>query len=119
MDDLDRLIDRLDRAGDELGDGAHKLLKATTHRTEALGKANAPVRTGLLRSSFTSDFDGGPHSNVIRGETGPTADYSHFVHNGTSRQAPNPFLDRAADVTEPAFYAAAEALAAQIGGADG
>ncbi|HEY0697190.1 MAG TPA: HK97-gp10 family putative phage morphogenesis protein [Micromonospora sp.] len=119
MDDLDRLIDRLDRAGDDLGDGTHKLVHATTHRTEALGKVNTPVRTGALKNSIGSDFEGGPQSNTIRGETGPDIEYDVYVHGGTSKQPPQPFMDRAADVTEPLFYAGAEALAARIGGADG
>lgn len=119
MDDLDRLIDRLDRAGDELGDGAHKLVRASTLRTEALGKVNAPVRTGALRGSITSDFGGGPNSNTIRGETGPTVDYAPYLEHGTSRMAPQPYMNPAADVTEPLLYAGAEALAAKVAGADG
>lgn len=112
-DGLDRLADDFDRAGDELHGYADKLVRGSTLRAEALGKANTPVRTGFLRSSFTTEFDSGP--NRVSGETGPEASYSHFVHNGTSRQAPNPFLDRAADVVEPQFYAAADAIAAKLG----
>lgn len=114
MDDLDGLADDMDDAGNGLGVGVHRLVRASTLRTEALGKANAPVDTGFLRSSFTTDFEGGPADSRITGETGPTANYSHFVHGGTSRQAPNPFLDRAADVVEPQFYAGAEQLAGQV-----
>lgn len=114
MDDLDRLADDMDRAGDGLGRDAYTLVHASTLSAEALGKANAPVHTGFLRSSITSEFDGGPRDNRISGETGPEASYSHWVHGGTSRQAPNPFMDRAADVVEPQFYAAAELLGGQV-----
>jgi len=112
VDDFDRLADDMDDAGDRLDRDMRVLVRASTLRTEQIGKAGAPVRTGHLRSSITSDFDSGP--NHIIGETGPTASYSHFVHNGTSRQAPNPFMDRAADVVEPMFYAAADVLAGQV-----
>lgn len=114
MDDFDRLADDMDDAGNKLGRDVYALVRASTLRTEQIGKAGAPVRTGHLRSTISSDFDGGPGSDVITGETGPTASYSHFVHNGTSRQAPNPFMDRAADVVEPQFYAAAEQLGGQV-----
>ncbi|MDG4792009.1 hypothetical protein O7626_40045 [Micromonospora sp. WMMD1102] len=110
MGDLDALAADFDAAGDELGRQVYALVRASTLRTEALGKVNSPVRTGFMRGSITSEFDGGPGSSTMRGETGPTANYSHYVHDGTSRQAPQPFMDRAADVTEPEFYAAAETL---------
>ena len=112
VDDFDRLARDMDGAADKLMDRADRLVRASTLQTEALGKANAPVLTGFLRSSFTTEFKRGPNSS--RGETGPEAEYSGFVHDGTSRQAPNPFLDRAADVVEPQLYAAAEALSAGI-----
>ncbi|MFG2046139.1 hypothetical protein ACGFIW_01745 [Micromonospora sp. NPDC048935] len=114
MDDFDRLADDMDGAGVELGRNVHGLVRSSTLRTEQIGKARAPVLTGLLRSSITSDFNGGPGSDVISGETGPNVSYDHWVHNGTSRQAPQPFMDQAADVVEPMFYAAAEALGGQV-----
>lgn len=112
MDDLDRLADDMDDAGDHLHRKADALVRASTLQTEALGKAGTPVRTGFLRSSITSDFDSGP--TRITGETGPRTSYDVFVHNGTSRQPPNPFMDRAADVVEPQFYAAAEQMGGQV-----
>lgn len=108
MDDFDRLARDLDRAPDDLADRADQLVRASTLRTEALGKAGTPVLTGFLKSSITSEFE--RTDDTSQGETGPEADYSHWVHDGTSRQAPNPFMDRAADVVEPQFYAAAEQL---------
>lgn len=114
MDDLDALARDFDDAGDELGRKVHGLVRASTLRTEALGKANAPVRTGFLRSSITSEFEGGPGSDVIRGETGPNTNYDIYVESGTSRQAPQRFMGRAADVTEPEFYSAAEALGGRV-----
>ncbi|MEU8158042.1 HK97-gp10 family putative phage morphogenesis protein [Micromonospora sp. NPDC048986] len=115
MDDLDRLAADFESAGDELGAAVHKLVRVSTLQAEALGKAGANVRTGAMRASITSDFDGGPGDDVIRGETGPTVSYAHFPHDGTSRIAPNPFMDRAADVVEPQFHAGAAAIASTVG----
>lgn len=114
MDDLDALADDLDDAHARLGRDAYDLVHASTLRTEAGGKARAPVLTGFLRSSITSDFDGGPGSSVISGETGPAASYSHFLEHGTSRMAPQPFMNPAADVVEPQFYAAADLIAGRV-----
>lgn len=112
MDDFDRLADDMDDAGDKLDRDMRVLVRASTLRTEQIGKAGAPVLTGNLRSSITSEFDSGPAH--ITGTTGPNTSYDIFVHGGTSRQAPNPFMDRAADVVEPQFYAAAEQLGGQV-----
>jgi HK97 gp10 family phage protein len=112
VDDLDRLARDMDRAPDDLADRADKLVRASTLQTEALGKATANVDTGFMRASITSEFERTADRSM--GETGPTAWYSHFPHDGTSRIAPNPFMFRAADVVEPQFYAAAEALGASV-----
>lgn len=114
LDDLDGLALDMDDAGSRLGVAADKLVRSATLRTEALGKARAPVDTGFLRTSITSEFDGGPGSARIVGETGPEANYAHFVEGGTSRMAPQPFMGPAADVVEPQFYAAAEQIAGRI-----
>ena len=110
MDDLYRLAHDLDRAADGLRDKAYEVVRDATFRTQQLGKANAPVLTGRLRRSIASSMRSGP--DRVEGETGPNIHYDIHVHNGTSRQAPNPFMDRAADVVEPQFYAGAEAIAA-------
>lgn len=68
------------------------------------------MRTGFLRSSITSEFE--TTGSTVRGEVGPGAHYAGYVHFGTSRQSPQPFLYSAADIVEPRFYAGAEAIGA-------
>lgn len=114
MSGLDELASDLDNAGAGLGADVYNLVHASTLRCEALGKANAPVRTGFLRGSITSEFEGGPGSSTIRGETGPRTKYDTHVHDGTTRQAPQPFMWQAADVVEPEFIAGAEALGGRV-----
>lgn len=113
MDDFDRLERDFDDAPDELGRKAERLVRATTLRTEALGKANAPVLTGALKSSIGSDFDMTGDTKV--GRTGPDISYDAFQEYGTRRIAPRRYMGRAADVTEPEFAAAAEAIGVQFG----
>lgn len=114
MDELSRLADDFDAAPDRLGRDAHDLVHWATERTGLLGRAGAPVRTGRLKASIGEDYEGGPGANTISGETGPDVHYDRWVHNGTSRISPNPFMDRAADAVEPAFYARAGLIVGQV-----
>lgn len=84
-------------------------VRKATLETEARGKARAAVRTGFMRNSITSDFQGS-NRDIAQGEAGPEANYAWFVENGTERQAPQPFMGPAADEVEPTFYAALEAI---------
>lgn len=67
-----------------------RALAKTAHDIEADAKALAPVDTGYLKSSISSDIAG------FHAEIGPTADYGHFVENGTSRMSPQPYMRPAA-----------------------
>lgn len=71
---------------------------------EARAKMKAPVDTGNLRASISSDIRG------LEAEIGPTASYAAFVEFGTSRMSPQPFLGPAFDEVEPRFIAAVEKL---------
>jgi HK97 gp10 family phage protein len=84
-------------------------VRKATFETEAGGKTRAPVLTGFMRNSITSDFIGS-NRDIAVGTTGPEAEYSPYVELGTSRQAPQPFMGPAADEVEPRFYAALEAI---------
>lgn len=101
-------FDDLDRVERDVRDRGNRVVRASTLQGEALSKAFAPVSTGALRASVTSEFRS--HVGAIEGEFGPTVHYAAFVNRGTSRMAPNPHNDRAADIIEPQFYAAVGAL---------
>lgn len=66
----------------------------------------APVDTGALKSSITSDYT--ETSQTLRIEIGPTVNYGAFVERGTSN--PNypkqPYLRPAVDRHEPALLEA-------------
>jgi len=70
----------------------------------AEAKKRVPVRTGALRSSISASVDGG------KVEAGPTAFWGKFVELGTSRMPPQPYLIPAAEMVEPKFRAAIEAI---------
>lgn len=85
------------------------VVRKSTLETESGGKVRAPVLTGFLRSTITSDFQGS-NRDLAQGETGPEANYGWWVEGGTERQAPQPYMGPAADAVEPTFYAAIEAI---------
>ena len=60
-------------------------------------KRRAPVLTGNLRRSITSNVD--RDSNGVYSDTGPGADYAEFVEYGANGRAAQPFA-------EPGFQAA-------------
>ena len=87
---------------------ASKAVRKTDADIEADGKAFAPVDTGNLRGSISTD------TGVLSAEVGPTAEYGLYVEAGTSRMAPQPYMGPAADRREPEFAKAMELIAQGI-----
>lgn len=112
MDDIDRLERDLRQAPDRLHGRTVELVRSSTLACEAIGKGRAPVRTGHLKGSITSEF--AESATTVRGETGPEAEYGWFVEHGTRHMAPQPYMGPAADIVEPAFYAGAAAVGASV-----
>lgn len=71
---------------------------------EASAKLFAPVDTGNLRNSISTDH------GVLSAEIGPTAEYGAYVEEGTSRMAPQPYMGPAADRNFPRLEAALAAI---------
>lgn len=82
--------------------------KATVFGIEADGRALAPVDTGYLRGSISSEFQGGAAAFV--GITGPTANYGRYVEEGTSRMGGQPYMTPAAERRMPSYLAAIESI---------
>ena len=78
------------------------VVRKSTFDVVRVGKRNAPVDTGNLRSSITGNTAG----TGLVGEAGPTANYGGFVERGTSRMAPQPYMAPALDAVEPSFMEA-------------
>lgn len=79
---------------------ASKVVRKVAFDTEATAKRLAPVDTGNLRSSITTQMTGdGLTAGVVA-----TASYAHWVENGTTRMAPQPFMEPATEENTPLFY---------------
>jgi len=81
---------------------AETAVAKTAAELQGRAQSAAPVDTGYLRGSISSDIRG------LEAEIGPTAHYGIYLEMGTSRMAPRPFLFPALDAVEPGFLAAME-----------
>ena len=93
------------KAAAEITGLAEVVVAKSAFDLERLAKQAAPVRTGNLRSSISTDVRG------LEAEVGPTANYGVFVELGTSRQAPQPYLMPAADKVEDRMEKALQKVA--------
>ena len=81
--------------------------KARQAMKKALGdiasgaKNRAPVDTGALRNSITTQTQG--NRDYARGEVGPTVHYGGFVERGTSRTRAELYLRPSTDAVLPGY----------------
>lgn len=80
------------RAGVERQVASH--VRATAELVATGAKERTPVDTGNLRASITAQMTG--RLSAVVG-TGPQAPYSEYVHEGTRRMSPRPFMRQAAE----------------------
>ena len=99
----------LGRASAEVAGRAGVAMQKVAADIEAEAKTRAPVDTGFLRGSISSSFTAAGGSFTV--EIGPTAEYGGYVELGTSRQAPQPYLQPAFDRHAPLLEAALARLA--------
>ena len=71
---------------------AARVTEKAARDIERDAKAFAPVDTGNLRSSISTDVTVTGRS--VLAEIGPTASYGEYVELGTSRMAPHAYLGR-------------------------
>lgn len=91
---------------------ASQIVRRTAHAIERDAKILAPVDTGTLMNSIsTTVMETG---SSITTETGPTADYGHYVEEGTSRMAGQPYMGPATARRLPEMDAAFDRMAGDL-----
>lgn len=106
-DAIRRVAADLTRQAATIQPRASQVVRKVALDTEADAKALAPVDTGNLRNSITTAVQG----DGLRAAVVATASYAPFVEQGTSRQAPQPFMGPATDRNAPLFEEAMKRLA--------
>lgn len=98
IDGLTTLTVRLRAAPARLGPAIDESVVCTAQAVQASAQAAAPVRTGYLRSSITTEHPA-PGTAIV----GPRAHYGGYVELGTSRMAARPYLFPAGRAAQSIF----------------
>ena len=107
MSDLARFAEGLRENADTLTRRASQAVRKAALDTMADAKTLAPVDTGNLRGSITTDARTGDLVAVVEA----TASYSAYIEWGTSKMQPQPFMQPAQDRNTPPFLEAIASLA--------
>ena len=110
MSDLTRFAADLRENADTLTRRASQVVRKAALDTMADAKMLAPVDTGNLRGSITTDARTGDLVAVVEA----TADYSAYVEFGTRRMRPQPFMRPAQERNTPGFLEAISQLAEDV-----
>ena len=100
----DALRVSLEGASRQAARRAGQVVRKTATDIQADARRFAPVDTGALRGSISSDVR---HARGgIEAEIGPTVHYGRWVEQGTSRMAPRAFMGPALDRNSPGYVSA-------------
>jgi len=115
MDDLNKLIATLAKKTEGIDSRTAQVVRKAAFDVERFAKTYAPVDTGFLRSSIHTVIKTN-NLRVYSAEIIADADYASYVEYGTSRMAPQPYLQPALDRVMPGFLAVMEQLGNPLDG---
>lgn len=109
MNDITAYAAELRAHADHLEERASAAVRKAALDTMRDAKILAPVDTGNLRNSITTDAT----PRALRATVEATAEYATYQEFGTWKMAPQPFMGPATDRHEPPFLEAIAQLAEQ------
>jgi HK97 gp10 family phage protein len=77
---------------------------------EGQAKGRAPVDTGALKNSISTEFE----DNGLTGIIAPHMEYATFVEFGTKRMSAQPYMTPAAEAVAPAFVSAMKEMLREL-----
>lgn len=95
-----QLVVDLTQAATSIDEKAARVVEDAGFDVSAHAKTIVPVDTGATRDSISAQSVESPHIDLI---VGPETHYAPHLEFGTSRMAPRPFMDPAADAVRPSF----------------
>src|SRR5258705_495794 len=112
--DLNQLVATLTSKTDGMDSRTSLVVRKAAFDVERIAKTLAPVDTGFLKNSIHTEIQ----TNNFRtygAEVIADASYASFLESGTSRMAPQPYMQPALDRVSPGFTAALQAIATPLG----
>lgn len=110
--EMGRLAADLASAGVRVSVRAGQAMSKALTDIETGAKNRVAVDTGATKNSISHSYS--RSGNTLRGEVGPTTNYSEFLERGTSRMRAQPFLRPATDAVLPGYEAALGQLGADL-----
>lgn len=95
-------FDRFPEIAAALPDRTRAVVRKASFDVEGQAKNRAPVDTGALKNSISTEFE----DNGLTGIIAPHVEYATFVEFGTRRMSAQPYMTPAAEAVKPAFVAA-------------
>ena len=99
--EFELIAQNLNHASREVMPKAREAMKKALGDIATGAKNRAPVDTGALRNSITTQTQG--NRDYARGEVGPTVNYGGYVERGTFRMSAQPYLRPATDAVLPGY----------------
>lgn len=87
-----------------------QVVRKASFDIEGQAKSRAPVDTGALKNSISTEFE----NNGLTGIIAPHVEYATYVEFGTKRMSAQPYMVPAAEAVAPAFIAAMKQMLQEI-----
>lgn len=104
-------FDRFPEIAATMPERTSQVVRKAAFDIEGQAKNRAPVDTGALKNSISTEFENGGMTGVIA----PHMEYATFVEFGTKRMSAQPYMTPAAEAVAPAFIAAMKQMLQEIG----
>ena len=114
LNELNQLVATLEHKTNGMDSRTSLVVRKAAFDVERIAKTLAPVDTGFLKNSIhtqirTANF------RTYGAEVIAGANYASYLEYGTSRMAPQPYMQPALDRVSPGFLAAMAAIANPLG----
>lgn len=103
-------FDRFPEIARAMPERTSQVVRKASFDVEAQAKNRAPVDTGALKNSISTEFE----DNGLTGIIAPHVEYATFVEFGTRRMSAQPYMTPAAEAVKPAFVAAMKQMLQEL-----
>jgi len=110
LNELNQLVATLADKTNGMDSRTSLVVRKAAFDVERIAKTLAPVDTGFLKNSIHTVIQAS-NFRTYGAEVIADASYASYVEYGTSRMAPQPFMQPALDRVSPGFVAAMTAIA--------